>query len=199
MGGVEPSRGVFLFPVDAPTHSASALDVGVCGRRIWALRGVRVLDALHVLPLLERKHRGRGRGDGAPQLAAGPGVAAGAGRARQAHAPARPGMGPELARIVVPAPTLSAYEALVRALADGRCDCRASAPGRRPEGAASIDGRETPPRAWKASTCPPDSCGVRRTRTIGLGSPCGTIGDMPLRILGSLLFSRWVHSRSGGS
>ena len=79
---------------------------------------------------------GRSRGEGAPRLAAGPGVAAGAGRTRQAHAQARPGMGPdatadgdppgprpvcppvtemrpELARIAVPAPTLPAYDALV--------------------------------------------------------------------------------------
>ena len=57
------------------------------------VRGAKVLDAFHVLPLLERKHRAVAEATAPRRLAAGPGVAAGAGRAGEAHAQARSGMG----------------------------------------------------------------------------------------------------------
>ena len=75
------------------SRSAPRCSPSIPGRAF--VRGPRVLDALHVPPLLERKHRA------VPEArrfsAAGPGVAPGAGRARQAHAQARPGMGPDAA------------------------------------------------------------------------------------------------------
>ena len=81
-------------------HDRVAIAVGaevVAQHRRVFCRGAKVLDAFHVLPLLERKHRAVAGGDGACRLAAGAGVGAGAGRAGQAHAQARPGMGPDAA------------------------------------------------------------------------------------------------------
>ena len=120
-------------------------------------RGAKVLDARHVLPLLERKHRGRARGDGAQELAAGARVAAGASRAGQAHAQTRSGMGPDVtADGDAPRPRPSSARSPSRSSATHpawkRCgsSCGSSRPARQ-----RCAGRSTGcVRTWRGSTCP---------------------------------------------
>ena len=139
-------------------HDRVALAVGaevVAEHPRAFVRGAKVLDALHVLPLLERKNRARGRGDGASRLAAGPGVAAGADGAGEAHAQARSGMGPDAA-------------------ADGD----SPGPGRRARGdgrarapfAASGDGAAHPP---SAAGRPAAGVPAGRERASGAGADRG--------------------------
>ena len=81
-------------------HDRVAIAVGaevVAEHRRAFCRGAKVLDALHVLPLLERKHRAVAEATALLDWRLAPVWQQAAGRARQAHAQARPGMGPDAA------------------------------------------------------------------------------------------------------
>ena len=123
------------------------------------VRGAKVLDALHVLPLLERKHRAVAEATGSPRLAAGPGVAAGAGGAGEAHAQARPGMGPDAAADGDPSGPSG------RTRGDGRPRSLFTAPG---------DGAAHPPAA---AGRPAAGVPAGRRRATGAGADRGARPD----------------------